>query len=295
MVLKTQNLCKTIGHKKILDNVNIEIPPKTIVGFIGPNGAGKTTTMKLCCGVASITSGDIFLNDLSIKTNYEQYMKHIGVSLSNNNFYNNMSAFDNMKIFSSLLSVTNKQIENALNMVGLANRKDSLVGTYSLGMKQRLSLALSILHNPSIILLDEPFNGIDPKGIFELRSIIKEICQENGASFLISSHNLSEIAKITTENYYINRGIIVKHDMIPSNQSQIDIKVDKPNLLLPILSTLKIQFSREGNTFFFSINNEDINLFFQRIITNDISILEFASGSYLEHRYIEMMGDHNID
>lgn len=295
MVLKTQNLCKTIGHKKILDNVNIEIPPKTIVGFIGPNGAGKTTTMKLCCGVASITSGDIFLNDLSIKTNYEQYMKHIGVSLSNNNFYNNMSAFDNMKIFSSLLSVTNKQIENALNMVGLANRKDSLVGTYSLGMKQRLSLALSILHNPSIILLDEPFNGIDPKGIFELRSIIKEICQENGASFLISSHNLSEIAKITTENYYINRGIIVKHDMIPSNQSQIDIKVDKPNLLLPILSTLKIQFSREGSTFFFSINNEDINLFFQRIITNDIIILEFASGSYLEHRYIEMMGDHNID
>lgn len=295
MVLKTKNLCKTIGHKKILDNVNIEIPPKTIVGFIGPNGAGKTTTMKLCCGVASITSGDVFLNDLSIKTNYEQYMKHIGVSLSNNNFYNNMSAIDNMKIFSSLLSVTNKQIENALIMVGLANRKDSLVGTFSLGMKQRLSLALSILHNPSIILLDEPFNGIDPKGIFELRSIIKEICRENGASFLISSHNLSEIAKITTENYYINRGIIVKHDMIPSNQSQIDIKVDKPNLLLPILSTLKIQFSREGNTFFFSINNEDINLFFQRIITNDISILEFASGSYLEHRYIEMMGDHNID
>lgn len=295
MVLKTDNLCKTIRGKKILNNVNIEIPKKSIVGFIGPNGAGKTTTFKLCCGIASITSGDVFLNGISIKTDFEQYMNQIGVSLSNNNFYNNLSAIDNAKIFSSILSVTDKQIENAIDMVGLANRKNSLVGTYSLGMKQRLSIALSILHNPSIVLLDEPFNGIDPKGIFELRSIIKEICQENGTSFLISSHNLSEISKISTQNYYINHGMIVKHDMVPSNQSLIDIKVDKPELLHNILLDLDAQFSIEGNAFFISIDNQSINTFFKNVINNNITILEFASGTYLEHKYIEMMGDSNIE
>lgn len=138
MLLKTTNLCKTIKKKQILKDVTIEIPPKTIVGFIGPNGAGKTTTMKLCCGLSSITSGDVSICGVSIKKDYESYMRRIGVSLSNDNFYKNLTAFENAKLFSMLFKIKRKRIEETLCAVGLENRMDTRVGTFSLGMKQRL-------------------------------------------------------------------------------------------------------------------------------------------------------------
>lgn len=295
MLLKTTNLCKTIKKKQILKDVTIEIPPKTIVGFIGPNGAGKTTTMKLCCGLASITSGDVSLDGISIKKDFESFMRHIGVSLSNNNFYRNLTAFENAKIFSALMNVPDSRIEETLSAVGLENRMDSKVGTFSLGMKQRLSIALSILHRPAVVLLDEPFNGIDQKGIQDLRSIIKTISDEYGTGFLISSHNLSELAKISSQNYYINSGVIVKHEMGAANKSIIDIKVDKPDEMQTLLETRKIEFLSDDSTFFIKLPNEDINNFFSMVISRNITICEFATGAYLEREYIDLMGDSSID
>ncbi len=273
----------------------MEIPSKSIVGFIGPNGAGKTTTFKLCCGISSINSGDISINGLSINKNFEQYMSLIGASLSNTNFYNNFSAMENAKIFSSLFHVDNKTIEEALELVGLSNRKDSLVGTYSLGMRQRLSIALSMLHEPEIVFLDEPFNGIDPKGIQDLRNIVKTICHEKGTSFIVSSHNLGEISKIASKNYYINNGKIVKQDEGTLLHSMIDIKVNDKETFINVLNEMSIDFSTDENFFFLCIKNDKLNSLFKQILHNNITILEFSSGTHLEKKYLEMMGESEIE
>ncbi len=293
--LKIEHLCKTINGKNIIEDINLEIPHGRIVGFIGPNGAGKTTTMKLCCGIAAITSGNIFVNDISIKDSFETYMEQIGVSLCNTNFYGKLTAMENIRIFSSLLPVTDKRIEEVIELVGLDNRKESQVCTFSLGMKQRLSVALAILHKPKVVLLDEPFNGIDPKGVSDLRDIITRTCAECDTSFLISSHNLSEISKIASMNYYINHGRIMKAEEMPANQSFICIRVDKPEVLQEILFKLETSFSREADTFFFRVENEKLTYFFWRIFEQDIQMLEFSTGSYLERQYIEMMGESCIE
>lgn len=295
MVLEIKGLCKQIKGRTILDSVNMEIPAKTVVGFIGPNGAGKTTTMRLCCGLSSITAGEVFSDGISIRKDFERYISQIGVSLSNNNFYYQYTAFENAKLFSSLMGVTDAQIKETIEMVGLANRIDSPVGTYSLGMKQRLSIALAILHCPKVVFLDEPFNGIDPMGIADMRRIISTICEENGTSFLISSHNLNEISKVTSQNYFINQGKIVRHDVSSEKLSFLDIKVDQPDKLMNIFETYNVTYYREGESFFFAAEHSAINPVFREIVGAGISILEITTGSYLEKRYIEMMGDERIE
>ncbi len=294
-VFEIKNLYKKIKNRIILNNITMEIPSKSIVGFIGPNGAGKTTTFKLCCGISSINSGEILINDISIKKDFEQYMSKIGSSLNNTNFYNKFTAIENAKIFSSPFRVNDKKIEETIELVGLSNRKDSLVGTYSLGMRQRLSIALSILHEPEIVFLDEPFNGVDPKGIQDLRKIIKTICNEKGTSFIVSSHNLGEISKIASQNYYINNGKIVKQDKGTLLHSMVDIKVNNPEAFINVLNEMAIDFSSEGNFFFLCVKNDLLNSLFNKILHNNIIILEFSSGTHLEKKYLEMMGESEIE
>ena len=206
-VIETINLTKKFPNKLAVDNVNIHVQKGDIYGLIGKNGAGKTTSMKMILGVLFPTDGQIRLFG---SDNLNQERRRIGSLIEAPGIYKNCTAYENMKRFSILYGGTDEDIKNLLAFVGLSNTGKMKAGHFSLGMKQRLGLALALLGNPEIMILDEPTNGLDPAGIKEIRDIILKLNKEKGVTFLISSHLLDELGKIATRYGIINNGQLVE-------------------------------------------------------------------------------------
>lgn len=206
-IIETKNLSKKYGDKLAVNSVNMHIRPGDIYGFIGRNGAGKTTAMKMILGLTRPTSGEIKLFG---STDLNKEREKIGSLIEAPGIYKNCTAFENMKRFSILFGGTDSEIMNLLSFVGLANTGNKKAGEFSLGMKQRLGIAIALLGNPKILVLDEPINGLDPSAIKEIRDLIIRLNQEKGVTILISSHLLDELAKITTNYGIINNGVLVE-------------------------------------------------------------------------------------
>lgn len=194
-IIETENLTKKYGNQSSVSNLNIHVRQGRIYGLLGRNGAGKTTTMKMLLGLTTPTSGKIKIFGKNIRENEKEILPRIGSLIESPGFYPNLTATENLKIFADLRGLKDsKYIKGALELVNLPYRDKKLFSQYSLGMKQRLAIALAIMHNPELLILDEPINGLDPIGIAEVRSFIKELCDERGKTILISSHILSEIS-----------------------------------------------------------------------------------------------------
>ena len=192
-VLEIKNVSKYYGKNKVVDNVSFSVEKGQILGFLGPNGAGKTTTIKMILGLLSIDEGSIKVNGFDVKKNFEKAMEYIGGIVENPDMYGYMSAVDNLKLFAKIRNINYSEVYKVLELVGLKKSMNQKVSKYSLGMKQRAGLALSLLHSPKVLILDEPTNGLDPVGIKELRDILKKLARENGTAILVSSHILSEM------------------------------------------------------------------------------------------------------
>jgi len=206
-VLKISNLSKSFGKKKIIDDISLEVYPGEIFGFLGPNGAGKTTTIKMIMGFLSVDEGEILINGISHKDNYEKAMSYIGGIVENPEMYKDLSGFVNLKMYARLHDdVTDERINEVVELVGMQKRIKDKVKKYSLGMKQRVGLAQSILHKPKVLILDEPTNGLDPSGIRELRDIFKKLAHEEGVAVFVSSHLLSEMQLMCDRVGIINNG-----------------------------------------------------------------------------------------
>lgn len=202
-VLEVKNISKKIGDKKIIDNVSFEINSSSIIGLVGNNGAGKTSILKAITGLYRIDSGSIKICGIdAIKDSFDT-LKHIGASVEENCFYEFLNGYENLIIYSN-----SSNVDKIIDFIGLRDTIYKKVSTYSLGMKQRLSLGIALVNNPDIIILDEPTNGLDPKGIIELRNKLLSL-KENGKSVLICSHNLSELEKICDEILFIKDGKII--------------------------------------------------------------------------------------
>lgn len=209
IVLKLDNVTKSIKKNKILENISFDVREAEIVGFVGKNGAGKTTTIKTILGLLSLDSGEIKLDGLDIEKDREKAMVKIGGFVDTPSFYKHMTAYQNLALNIGLYSnVDKKRINEVLDIVGLSDAKDKKVGTFSYGMNQRLGLARTIIHRPSILVLDEPVNGLDPRGIIDIRNYLLNAKQEK-VSVLISSHNLAEIQKIVDRIVWIDNGRVV--------------------------------------------------------------------------------------
>ena len=191
--LEIINVSKSFGKKKVVDNVNITVYPGEICGFLGPNGAGKTTTIKMVLGLLSIDSGKIKVCGYDVKKNFEKAMENIGAIVENPDMYGYMSAIDNLKLYARIRGINKDRINEVIKLVDLEKNAKEKVGKYSLGMKQRIGLALTLLHKPKVLILDEPTNGLDPAGIKKLRDILKEISHKENVAILVSSHILSEM------------------------------------------------------------------------------------------------------
>lgn len=203
-ILKTDNLCKYFKKQKAVDNVSITVRENSIYGLLGPNGAGKSTTLKMITGMLRPTNGKVLFNghDWTRKD-----LEQIGALIETPPLYDNLSAAENLEVRAKLLGVPKARIDEVLEIVDLQNTGRKKAGQFSMGMKQRLGIAIALLNNPKLLILDEPTNGLDPIGIQELRSLIRSF-PSKGITVILSSHILSEVQLIADDIGIISNGIL---------------------------------------------------------------------------------------
>lgn len=208
------NFClETVGlshryaeHGSGLTDVSLQVPEGCIYGFLGPNGAGKTTTLRLVLGLLRVQQGSVAIFGKDFQKHRIACLARIGSLIESPSLYEHLTATENLRVMQKIHRVPTARIADVLELVGLSDTRNKLVGQFSLGMKQRLSIGVALLHEPSLLILDEPTNGLDPSGIIEMRELLKKLNRENGVTILISSHLLSEIERLASHVGIIHRG-----------------------------------------------------------------------------------------
>lgn len=225
-LLKIENLKKTIHKRQILKGFSLAVNSGEIVGFLGPNGAGKTTTIKMILGLFSITEGHISVCGHDVVTDFENAMKNVGGIVENPDLYKRMTGRENLEYFASMYNhIEASNIDEVVKLVKMSERIDDRVKTYSLGMCQRVGIAQALLHNPRLLVLDEPTNGLDPIGIKELRDLLKYLAKEAGVGVFISSHLLAEMELMCDRIYIIDNGVMIGQKAINQLQEQVDEEI----------------------------------------------------------------------
>lgn len=205
-ILQTDNLSKVYGTKTVLNHVSIHVPKKSIYGLVGKNGAGKTTLMRIICGLTQQSEGSYTLLG---KSNDDAARNNMGVLIEKPGIYEHMTALENLRYFSLLFGLQSQDHHKILEMVGLQNAGKKKARQFSLGMKQRLGIAISLLGNPDFLILDEPINGLDPEGVYEMRKMLATLNREHGTTIMIASHILSELHKLATDYAIIDCGCLI--------------------------------------------------------------------------------------
>ena len=216
-IISLSNVTKRIGRTTIIDDLTFDVPQGEIFGFLGPNGAGKTTTIRMIVGLMSITNGQILIKGKNIKTEFEQAIRHVGAIVESPEMYKYLSGYQNLIHYARMVpGVTKERIDEVVALVKLEERIHDKVKKYSLGMRQRLGVAQALLHRPSLLILDEPTNGLDPAGIRDLRDYLRHLTRTEGISVVVSSHLLSEMELMCDRVAILQRGKLV--DIMPVQQ-----------------------------------------------------------------------------
>ncbi|WP_430612498.1 ABC transporter ATP-binding protein [Enterococcus sp. DIV0876] len=222
-IIETNDLTKMYGDQASINNLNIHVKQGEIYGLLGRNGAGKTTTMKILIGLIKASSGTAKIFGLDIQKDSEKILKRVGALIESPGFYPNLTGTENLKLFSRLRGVSkNSAVQDAMQTVGLIFGDKKLFSQYSLGMKQRLAIALAIMHDPDLLILDEPTNGLDPIGIAEMRELLLELSHEKGKTIIISSHILSEISLLVDQVGIIDHGKLLEEESLEELEQKND-------------------------------------------------------------------------
>ena len=299
-VLQIKNLTKYFGHKKVVDGVNMEVYRGEVFGFLGPNGAGKTTTIKMIMSLLQRDEGEIYINGYSIDKDFEKAMAKVGGIVENPETYTHLTGLENLQQYARMRDgVTRERIDEVVRMVGLENRIHDKVKKYSLGMKQRLGVAQSIMHHPDLLVLDEPTNGLDPAGIKELRDILKHLAHEENICVMVSSHLLSEMQLMCDRVGIIVDGKIVDvkgiDDLVRESEGNhfvYHIKVmEDLDRAMALIDDKEIS-AVDQDTFAVTLDNEQaVADIVTRLVLNQIKILGVtAIKRNLEDIFIELTG-----
>ncbi|GMX65648.1 ABC transporter ATP-binding protein [Paenibacillus elgii] len=233
-VIKTTRLTKMYGTQKAVNNLDMNVRQGQIYGFLGQNGAGKTTTIRMLLGLIKPTHGEIEIFGESLHKHQKEILRRIGSIVEFSGFYENLTARENLLINAKLMGVHKKNaMDEALEIVGLHQETKKLVGSYSLGMKQRLGIARAILHHPELLILDEPTNGLDPVGIKEIRRLIKSLAEERKITILVSSHILSEVEQLADQIGVVHQGKLLEEisfeELRKRNRKYLEFQVSDDN------------------------------------------------------------------
>ena len=226
-MLELQNINKNFGDFSAVEGLSLKVNKGDVYGFLGPNGAGKSTTLRMILGLIKPTSGEIFFKGNKIDGKSKSYLKDIGSLIERAEMYESISAQDNLRLLGKLSNVPNlnSKVDDLLKEVGLFDRRKSKVKTFSQGMKQRLGIAQAVLHEPNLLILDEPSNGLDPQGQIDMRNLIMKINKERDITIIISSHILSEIELMANRMIILSKGKKVVEGEVQSLLTENDMKV----------------------------------------------------------------------
>lgn len=296
-IFETKNLCKYYGKFKALDGVDMSIPKGSIYGFVGKNGAGKTTLMRLMCGLQRPTDGEYTL--FGIKNTDSQITSirnKMGAVVETPAIYKDLSAYDNLKLQCLNVGMPDfNEIPELLKLIGLDNVGKKKAKAFSLGMRQRLGIAVALCSHPDFLVLDEPTNGLDPQGIIEMRELILKLNKEQGITVLISSHILDELAKLATHYGFIDHGKIVRQmsatELENECRKRIRMKVDDTKVLAGIMDAKGVEYKiiDEKNAEVFStFNFSELAVEFAKENCNIISMEEHDES--LEAFFISLIG-----
>lgn len=287
-VIKVRNISKTINKKKILDNINFDIYEGEIVGLVGKNGAGKSTLLKIMTGLYSYDEGEIYYYNYNLKTDYEKAMSIVGTLIENPDMYSNLTGKKNLEIFKSMFKgIDEGTIEEIVRIVEMEKYLGKKFKTYSLGMKERLGIASSLINKPKILILDEPTNGLDREGVKNIMKMLKEL---KDTTIIISSHMLSEIEELCNKIIFINDG---KIDSIKIKQNDkkknIVFEVDDFSKARLIIKDYCINENLEVYE-----SDDIVSLINKELVLNDINVYRISEATNtLEKDFFRMIGKSN--
>ena len=296
-ILKVEGLTKRIKKKEILKDVTFSIEKGDIVAFIGPNGAGKTTTIKCILGLQKPTKGNIYINENDIKKNFKKAMLKVGAIVETPDICMYLSGMEILKMTASFYkNITMDDIDETIKLVGLEKRIYDKVSKYSLGMRQRLGLAISLLNKPDLLILDEPTNGLDPEGIKELRDLLVSLAKK-GTGILISSHNLGELESFCNKVLIISKGKILTlkpiNEIKKVDENKYIIRVDNPTKAQKLIAKNDII---KDNCIEKIIDEDGLAEFLKKLILHDIKVYEVNKVALsLEEAFISIAGGNKID
>jgi ABC-2 type transport system ATP-binding protein len=301
-IIQIRNVTKRIGAKTIIDQLSFVVPRGEVFGFLGPNGAGKTTTIRMMVGLMKISEGEILIDGLSITKNFESAITKVGAIVENPEMYKYLTGYQNLVHFARMSpGVTKERIQEVITLVALENRIHDKVKTYSLGMRQRLGVAQALLHKPSLLILDEPTNGLDPAGIRELRDYLRKLTQEEGISVVVSSHLLSEMELMCDRVAIIQNGKLVDVRLIKdyfnaSETNRVAIEVDQTGLTLSIFSENPAYEAVDKNGYIeLSLEREQIAEAVVLLVQSGVKVYSIKPITQsLEDKFLEMTGSDQI-
>lgn len=292
-MLLIKDLEKSYGKFKALNKLNLDIKPGEIFGFIGPNGAGKSTTMKIVSGLLTPDDGEVYVDGIDAIKNNKKLKEKIGYMPDFFGVYDNLKAYEYLEFYGSIYGITGKEIKDLsmdlLELVNLENKYDAYVDGLSRGMKQRLCLARCLIHNPQLLILDEPASGMDPRARFEMKNILKNL-KDMGKTIIVSSHILSELGEICTNIGIVESGRMVCQGTVEEIMTQVSgnhpiaISVlDKTEEAIKILKEIpkigKIKFENNKITAGFNGNEEECAVLLKTLISRDVPVISFKRES----------------
>lgn len=294
-VLDLVDICKNFGRKKIISNFSMRVKEGRIVGLVGPNGAGKSTLIKIMVGLLKPTSGRVYINGVSLSHDYEKAISNVGCIVENPEFFPDMSGFENLNYFAGFRkNISKENIAEVAAKVGLEKRIHDKVKKYSLGMKQRLGIALALLGNPQILITDEPFNSLDPTSVYEIRQLVKMLAKDGKLTIIISSHILNEIQSLCTDVVFIKEGRLVLQKEMKEIAAAVHYRITVPEELTELALHLLRDFQAErtaDSSIQIAVNGEDLNGVLSRLLENKIPIREIKNvAQNLEELYLLSTG-----
>lgn len=272
------------SNATVLNNISLQVPAGSIYGFLGPNGAGKTTTLRLLLGLIKKQEGDIRIFGKSFQQNRIEILKKTGSMIESPSLYGHLSAKENLLLLQTIYRCPLARIDEVLDTVDLANTRKKKVSQFSLGMKQRLSIAVSLLHNPSLLILDEPTNGLDPYGIIEIRDLLKKLNEDQGVTIIISSHLLAEIEKLVSHVGIISKGNVVfqgtlnelREKQFSSSKTILHCSdVEKAESIISSMNLIGI--AEQGKILLPVLSLSDAALLNKKLVDNHIDVFEISS------------------